>query len=770
MKPNITFNENVFYHNQLIKLTNKCIHNCIYCDCLGKKEKEHLSISEIQKQLNVKKKEGLTKVIFPCNFESHDSFLDILRYAKKKGFFITIESTGNLSSSSLLSDILKYVSSFYFFLNGPDEKIYDKVLHTKDAFNKAIVFIQNVVASGKNIKINVVITSYNYKHLPEIVLLVHRLGVKNIEFIYPIGMDDGNSSFRIFQKIIPSITPVFHYLNKAKRIALENKITINNGIIYHNPYIPIDLDLEYEKVKPSYSYTPYSSSSKDVSIIIPTYNRKSLLKNTLISLFNQNYVKDKYEIVVVDDGSNDETNEMVRSLKATCNITYLYWHRKKPYVFGEPENRTGPARNLGIKYAKGNLIIFLDSDVIVSKNLVAEHIKSHKQNNRCYVLGYCYWLDKDEKIDMNKFAKKDDFENKKPWNLLKYIRPSSTSFLKYLSWSLFITRNISIPRLALESSGLFDDTYIYYATEDIDLGYRLSKLGYSLVFNKEAKGFHQWHIMEGFYDNKDELQRIFLNRIFFYKKYLDMEIFRRDGLLSYTGKLSFNRYFSFNKKSQSSGRESGDLPLNPSMIFDPRGNINHPFHLNINWQISKNFDYKKNLYMILITLEKTFYLGIQIKFYTNNYYFRSKINHIMSQHPKLDYCFDWNFPYIFNKLYYYLKRIFAILVLSKDYDCFGIDVTNTNIFCQIPFENITISYEGDVYPCINMFYKKEYLLGNIYRENINEILGSIKYLEFKRKIIQRTHSFCNNCNIGMAQNININIELLRNCGVYNLIN
>lgn len=87
------------------------------------------------------------------------------------------------------------------------------------------------------------------------------------------------------------------------------------------------------------------------SVIIPTYNRSIELKNALISLENQNF-KD-FEVLICDDGSTDNTKEIVESFKNTLNLKYLH-----------DENWGGPAkpRNVGIKNATTDWICFLDSD------------------------------------------------------------------------------------------------------------------------------------------------------------------------------------------------------------------------------------------------------------------------------------------------------------------------------------------------------------------------------------------------------------------------
>jgi glycosyltransferase involved in cell wall biosynthesis len=90
--------------------------------------------------------------------------------------------------------------------------------------------------------------------------------------------------------------------------------------------------------------------AKEISIVIPTYNRVNFLKDTLSSVWAQTFVN--YELVVVDDGSTDGTEEYLASLGD--RIKFL----------SQPQRGPGAARNAGLQLAKGKYVAFLDSDDI----------------------------------------------------------------------------------------------------------------------------------------------------------------------------------------------------------------------------------------------------------------------------------------------------------------------------------------------------------------------------------------------------------------------
>lgn len=99
------------------------------------------------------------------------------------------------------------------------------------------------------------------------------------------------------------------------------------------------------------------------SIIIPTYNRASFITKTIESALNQN--QDSFEVVVVDDGSTDETQEILGGLA----------DKRLRCVFQENKER-GAARNRGVRESRGRYVYFLDSDDLLFTNHLSEAYKT----------------------------------------------------------------------------------------------------------------------------------------------------------------------------------------------------------------------------------------------------------------------------------------------------------------------------------------------------------------------------------------------------------
>ena len=128
-----------------------------------------------------------------------------------------------------------------------------------------------------------------------------------------------------------------------------------------------------------------------VSIVIPTYQRCEKLKITLQSVLSQTY--DNYEVLVMDDGSNDGTKKMVHSL----NEPKIFYNWQK--------NTGGPGkpRNNGIKIAKGDWIAFLDDDDLWKENKLSEVCK--EINNKVDLIYHDFSIVYNNKFSDSKYIK-----------------------------------------------------------------------------------------------------------------------------------------------------------------------------------------------------------------------------------------------------------------------------------------------------------------------------------------------------------------------------
>ena len=132
----------------------------------------------------------------------------------------------------------------------------------------------------------------------------------------------------------------------------------------------------------------------ELSIIIPTYNRANTLRQCLEYLQKQNVRG--FEVIVVDDGSIDETKKIVENVAKTSWLDLHYYYQKN--------QKQGVARNLGISKAKGEIILFLGDDIFALPHLIENHLAVHHTfpYKNVAVLGHTTWA---PFIEVNEYMK-----------------------------------------------------------------------------------------------------------------------------------------------------------------------------------------------------------------------------------------------------------------------------------------------------------------------------------------------------------------------------
>ena len=237
---------------------------------------------------------------------------------------------------------------------------------------------------------------------------------------------------------------------------------------------------------------PYDPLRKypSVSVVVPTYNRKRLLSAVLHSLQAQRYPTDQLEIIVADDGGNDGWGRMVRGFatRAPMRIQYL---RQGRLGF-----RAGAARNLGASAAEGDLLLFLDGDVVAHPSLVSEHVRFHLRWPERPVLGYvcahtCLNAYKvSEVIAAAQTAEVDRLPLLPELRDSAYARVLDDLDMSAESWQLFFSNNVSMASSLFRKAGGFDEDFQGWGIEDNEFGYRLAAQGHRCVLNRRAIGFH----------------------------------------------------------------------------------------------------------------------------------------------------------------------------------------------------------------------------------------------------------------------------------------
>lgn len=214
------------------------------------------------------------------------------------------------------------------------------------------------------------------------------------------------------------------------------------------------------------------------SIIIPTYNRRNQIIETLEKLSQQKYDKDGFEVIVIDDGSNDGTTDAVSLFKKKSNIDIN--------LISQMNKGPAHARNAGIEISKHEYIVFLDSD--------------------CYPLANDWLLNINNKVNDIRSKEFDDFllggriimptdtlSQKFIYILDGYGTPDlgPVGFEKQGDFISFPTTNLVVPKNTFRSVGGFDENIIFGSGEDTDFCYRLWKSGRAVfVYEPSISIFH----------------------------------------------------------------------------------------------------------------------------------------------------------------------------------------------------------------------------------------------------------------------------------------
>lgn len=257
----------------------------------------------------------------------------------------------------------------------------------------------------------------------------------------------------------------------------------------------------YSETKRSASELLLNGDLKQVSVVIPVYNRSKILGMTLAGIVHQTYPKNLIEVIVVDDGSKEDTIKTIRSFEEYLDISY-YWQKDLGY-------RPGQARTAGMRLSKYSNIITLDCDMLPTRDLVAEYmyVLNRKQTSvlvgpRNYVctdhlmvddlIASPYWIDTLPEIITNNNVATGKYMGKKTvdWRHAFYRR---TNFLKnsIFPFIAFASGNVAYPKTAFDITGGYDEEFEKWGGEDTEFGYRLFTSGYHIEPVMGALALHQ---------------------------------------------------------------------------------------------------------------------------------------------------------------------------------------------------------------------------------------------------------------------------------------
>jgi GT2 family glycosyltransferase len=216
--------------------------------------------------------------------------------------------------------------------------------------------------------------------------------------------------------------------------------------------------------------TDLKTEAPAISVIIPTYNRASLLERSLESLTEQTLPRDAFEIVVVDDGSSDWTRTVCTKLADRLPLRY----------FRIENSGISAAKNLGVFASRARLLLFFDDDDVADPGLLEAHVQTHREHpdEQVAVLGYTTWADELEVTPIMEYVTEIG------QHLFSYKNLEEGQRLDY---TYFWGGRSSCKRTLLTTHGSFDQDMS--GIEDMELGFRLARQGLSVIHTRDAKSY-----------------------------------------------------------------------------------------------------------------------------------------------------------------------------------------------------------------------------------------------------------------------------------------
>jgi glycosyltransferase involved in cell wall biosynthesis len=213
-----------------------------------------------------------------------------------------------------------------------------------------------------------------------------------------------------------------------------------------------------------------------LSVVVATYNRAETIRETIRHLADQTLPPAEYEAIFIDDGSSDNTREVVCSLipSVPFSMKYLAHSNAGP----------GYTQNRGIREARADVVLLIADDILLERGALEAHLRAHRENpqREVAVLGCTM---QSPKLDQSVFLR--------TWDPFKFRDFEGMLELPYY---LFWACNMSVVREFMLEHGMFQERRGRAgaaAHEDVELGYRLSKHGLRIIYSENALG-HHYHI------------------------------------------------------------------------------------------------------------------------------------------------------------------------------------------------------------------------------------------------------------------------------------
>ena len=255
-----------------------------------------------------------------------------------------------------------------------------------------------------------------------------------------------------------------------------------------------------QAVEVQFSKTSQPQYTLPVSVVIPVYNRKEKLAKTIAALTHSTYPLDLLEVVIADDGSSDQPEELLPLFESFFDVNYVAQE--------DLGYRLSEVRNLGIRTAKHDCIIVLDCDMLPEPTLVEAYMKYMHVSEKAVLIGGRRYVNTDalsvenilddidcvlqlptQRVDSGRGPIGDEAPSE-DWRYKFYRKTNNAKDEKY-AFRWLCGGNICIHRDLHNRIGGFDETFTAWGAEDQEYGFRLYREGAWFIPVDKAQALHQ---------------------------------------------------------------------------------------------------------------------------------------------------------------------------------------------------------------------------------------------------------------------------------------
>lgn len=495
-----------FYH---LPLLSQCVTECDLCSSLGCRNETDRTLGDAMRALDRAQSGEFDAVIFPAHVLDVPYLDELLAICAERKLGVILQATAESLQARSNDEITHWLdqgSGLNVVFTGRQPPS-SSLIALLEAWPGSTRFMLSVLRRDPVIA--------TLKALPEFVQ--QRL---HFHTSYHLTADDRRLSCR----------QVHALMERIRRELPSLEIRPQLGTEMWDPRIDSDLCLE-PVIDPLF-VSEIAGSELKVSVVIPSYNNRVYLKNTIAHLLRQDLPRENFEIIVVDDGSDDGSSDEVISQvekeSSRVNFKYLFSPRSKPREMGDANYRAGISRNLGVKNARGEILCFLDSDILTPSHFLSDLVEKHRQ----WDVIQCKRLNLKREVSTESVR----FEEVNPqadifhtdggyWEEFHKVQDwASIQF----HWKYVCTYGLSMRLETFKRIGWLKRNFIFYGFEDTELGYRLAKAGCSFHLN-EMITYHLFHRNErSEFSNSDFLRHRLLAKTaqIFYRNLLDPDLFQ----------------------------------------------------------------------------------------------------------------------------------------------------------------------------------------------------------------------------------------------------